>query len=56
MIAIFFKYQHGYQNIHFKSFVVFLFKLPFLLPIWVIQAIVENLISSIKWGGKSRSS
>ena len=56
MIAIFFKYQHGYQNIHFKSFVVFLFKLPFLLPIWVIQAIVENIISSIKWGGKSRSS
>lgn len=56
IIAIFFKYWHGYQNIHFKSFFVFLFKLPFLLPIWVIQAIIENLISSIKWGSKSGTS
>jgi serine/threonine protein kinase len=55
IISIFFKYKHGYKNIGFKSFFVFLFKLLFLLPIWVVQAVVEDIISGVKWVGNRLS-
>ncbi len=48
IISIFFKYKHGDENICFTSFFVFLFKLPFLLPIWVIQAVVDDIRFGVK--------
>jgi serine/threonine protein kinase len=55
IISIFFKYKHGYKNIGFKSFFVFLFKLPFLLPIWVVQAVVDDIRFGIKLVGNRLS-
>lgn len=55
IISIFFKYKHGYKNIGFTSFFVFLFKLPFLLPIWVIQAIVDDIRFGVKLVGNRQS-
>jgi len=43
IIPFFFRYKHGCRDICLKSLFVFLFKLPFVLPIWAIQAVFYDL-------------
>ncbi len=48
IIPILFRYKHGYGDIGCKSLLFFLLKLPFVLPIWVIQAVFYDMEYSAK--------